>query len=75
MVVEPPGEPFGRGILEIHDRVFVAIEHFQIKKRTRPVKQPGILNLCFRVDTFFIEAREGGGRRNAVKTMTVIEET
>src|SRR5437762_1471964 len=75
MMIEPPRELIRRRVLEIHDRIFVAVKQIEIKQVSGAMQQPAIIDFRFRVDAFFVKAREGRGRSDAVKTVAVIKQT
>src|SRR5213083_226193 len=69
VMIEPPGQFFGRRVLEIDDRILVTV-----KQVTRAMQQTGVLDLRFGMDLFFIKACEGGGRGDAVEAVAVIKQ-
>jgi hypothetical protein len=74
MMIKPPGQFFRWCILEIDDGVLVAIKQIHVKEVSGPVQQTAVINFRFRVDAFFVKARESGGRGHAIETVTVIEQ-
>src|SRR5258705_13256613 len=73
VMIKPPGQLLCRRILEIDDRVFVAIQQRQVEKVSRAVQQTSVVNFSFAVNTVRVEAREGCGRGDAVETVAVIK--
>src|SRR5882724_3918275 len=73
MMIEPPGQLFRRRILEIDNRVFIAVKHIAFEQEvSRPMQQSAIFNTGAGVNSFEIKTRERGRRGNAVKTVSVI---
>src|SRR6266849_9782690 len=66
MMIEPPGQLVRSRVLKIDDRVFVAIEQVEIKQVSRAVQQAAVIDFRFRMDSFFVKARENGSRSDAV---------
>ena len=59
MMIEPPGDFGGVGILEIDDRVLVAVEHLLIKEDVAgSMKQRAVLDFSAWMDSFLVEAAE-----------------
>ncbi len=73
VMIEPPGNLGGTGVLEIDDRIFVAVELLFIKQRAGTVDQSGEFEIDVAADALTIETREQRGRRSSVKTLVVIE--
>ena len=75
MMIEPPGQFVRRRILEIDDRVFIAIEHFFVEQNiARAMQQTAVINLGVWIDSLMIKTREGGRGSHAIKTVAVIKD-
>src|SRR6266568_3571367 len=74
VMIEPPGQFFGRRVLEIDDRILVTVKHLLVKQVTRAMQQTGVLDLRFGMDLFLIKACEGGGRGDAGEAVAVIKQ-
>ena len=74
-MIEPPGQSFRGRILEINDRVFVAIKHSQVKQIARAMQQSGVVDVSFGVNAFFVKTRKGSGGGDAIEAVTMIEQT
>ena len=75
VMIKPPGQFFRGRILEVDDRIFVAVEQREIEKVSRTMQQTAVVDFRFRMNAFFVEAREGCGRGDAVEAVTVIKQT
>src|SRR5580700_10681358 len=75
MMVEPPGDFRRRGIFEIDDGVFVAIEMRFVKQRSRPMHKSGEDKLGILANALAIKTGKDGGGRRAVETFVVIEDS
>ena len=73
MMIEPPRQPFIGAILEIDDRIFVAVELFAIECISRSVHRRRVENVRIRVDFRAIELGKYRGRRHSVETIAVIK--
>src|SRR5437763_7669424 len=74
MMIEPPGQLLRRRILEIDDRVFIAVKHIAFEQEVAwPMQESAIFNTGVVVNSFEIKTRERGRRGNAVKTVSVIQ--
>jgi hypothetical protein len=73
MVVEPPSNFRRTGIIEVDNRVFIAIELTLIKQRPGAMYQAGKLEVHIITNAFAIEARKQRRRRCPVETFVVIE--
>jgi hypothetical protein len=75
VVIEPPGNFWRTGILEIYDSILVAIELFLIEQRASPMQEAGVnkLHIVAIVDSFAVETRKQGSRASPVKTFVVIK--
>jgi len=72
VVVEPPCEFVGCGILEIDDDVLARAELIFADVLAGFVRQALVLDLCIRVDMRPVKARKHRCRRNAVETIVVV---
>ena len=72
-MVEPPGQPVVGTILEIDDRILVAIELLAIESIPRAVHCRSVENARVRVDFRAIELGKYRGRRDSVETIAVIK--
>ena len=75
VMVEPPGQALRRAVLEIDDCVLVPVEHRLVEERAGRVQKRRVRNLRRGVFVRAIEAREDGGRGDAVETLAVVEES
>jgi hypothetical protein len=57
-MIEPPGDLGRTGILEIDNRVLIAIELALVEQCTSAVHESGELELGIAADAFGVEARE-----------------
>ena len=73
MMIEPPRQPLIGAVLEIDDRVFVAVELFAIECVSRSVHRRRVENIRIRVNFRAIELRKYRGRRDSVETIAVIK--
>src|SRR5207244_1903650 len=74
VMIEPPGQLFRRRILEIDDRIFIAVEHIAFEQEIpRAMQQSTVLDAGAVMNSFEIKTRERRRRGNAVETMSVIE--
>jgi hypothetical protein len=73
VMIEPPGEARVRRILEIDNRVDVAVEHARFEQLRGFVRQAGIAEIGVRVKLFLYKTAEEGRRSGAVEAMIVIE--
>src|SRR5690349_3260628 len=71
MMVEPPGEPKGIRILEIHDGIFVAVEDAVFERLRGLVRHAGETKVRVRMDALAVETRKDGCGRRAVETFVV----
>jgi hypothetical protein len=71
VMVKPPGNLRGSGILEIDNGVLVAIKIGLIKERARAMHKSGELEVHVRPDAFAVETRKQRGRGRPVKTFAV----
>jgi hypothetical protein len=71
MMIKPPSQIVGAGVLEINDRVLVRIEESSIKQLSRAVHHAAIPEHRLGVDALPVEAREYGRRAGSVKTPIV----
>src|ERR1700733_9567095 len=71
MMIEPPRQPRRARILEINNRVLVAVENIVLEWLRRPVRHPRITKLHLRIDSLAIKSRKNRRRRRAVKTLVV----
>jgi hypothetical protein len=71
MMVKPPGNFWGSGILEVDDGILIAIEICFIEERARAMHQSGELEVHSRPYAFAVEARKQRSRSRPVKTFTV----
>ena len=74
VMVEPPGQAVGGRILEIHNRVLVSVEHLFVKERAGTMEQPCVFDAGRGANSCEVKAREDGGRGDAVKAVSVIEQ-
>src|ERR1035441_3220867 len=74
VMIEPPGDLGGAGILEIDDGILVAVELLLVEKSSGAMQQAGIDEVHIAADSFPIETGEQGGRACAVKTLVVIKD-
>ena len=75
MMIEPPSEFLRRGVFEIDDGILIAVKHRHVEEIPGPMKQTFVLDFRVGMNSFFVESRKGCGRRDPVKTMTVIKQT
>ena len=73
MMIEPPREPLVGTVFEINDRILVSIQLFPVKGIARPMHSGRITDLRIRVDLSAVKFTKDRRRRNAVKTVAVIE--
>src|SRR2546423_14643393 len=74
VMIEPPGQLFRWRILEIDDRVFIAVKHIAFEQEVpRPMQQSAVLDAGVVMNSFEIKTRERCRRGHAVKTMSVIK--
>src|SRR5215470_17343500 len=74
MMIEPPRQFWRRRVLEIDNRIFIAVEHVFVEKIAGPVQQTAVVHLSLLIDSFVIKPGEGGRRSDAVKAVTVIKD-
>ena len=72
-MIEPPRQPVIGAVLEIDDRILVAIELFAIERIARPVHCRRVEDIRVRVDFRSIELGKYRGRRHSVETIAVIK--
>src|SRR5580700_509014 len=75
VMVEPPGQFRVARILEVDDRVLVAIEKLVFEDLRGAVGHPGVGEAGIRVKGAPDEAAEERGRGGAVETVVVIEDS
>src|SRR5713226_3326450 len=75
VVIEPPGDPRRTRILEVHDAVFVAIEHSWLERLRGPVGQTGEMEFRVGVDPLAVKAQKDRGRCGAIEATIVEAET
>jgi hypothetical protein len=68
MMIKPPGQAVGTGILEIDDHVLVGIEQARVKQLPGAVHHALVAELCVGVNTLPVEARKHRRRAGSVKT-------
>src|SRR5882724_6657011 len=74
VMIEPPGQLFRWRILEIDDRVFIAVKHIAFEQEVPgAMQQAAIFNVGVVVNSFEIKTGKRRRRGNAVKTMSVIK--
>src|SRR5256885_8389137 len=74
VMIEPPGQLFRRRILEIDDRVFIAVKHIAFEQKVpRPMQQSTVLDARALMNSVEIKTRERRRGGNAVKAMAVIK--
>jgi hypothetical protein len=71
VMIKPPRQAVGAGILEIDDHVLVCVEQARVKQLSRAVHHAAIAKLRFGVDALPVEARENGRRACSVETPIV----
>src|SRR4029077_15141815 len=71
MVIEPPGELRRARIFEIHNRIFVAVEHSGLERLRRFMRHPGIQELRRRVHPLPVQTRKDGGGCRPVEAFVV----
>src|ERR1019366_10471106 len=74
VVIEPPVDVGRTGILEIDDRILVAVELLLVEKSARTMQQAGEYEVHIAADSFPVETGEQGRRGSPVKTLVVIED-
>jgi hypothetical protein len=73
VVIKPPGNLGGAGVLEINDGVLVAVKLLFVKQGASAVDQSGEDKIDIAANALAIEARKQGGRGSSVKTLVVVE--
>src|SRR5262245_1876957 len=71
VVVKPPCQAFRAGILEVDDRILVAVKHSFVKELPGVMNQPEVVHLRLGIHPGLIQASEEGGRTSPVETMVV----
>ncbi len=74
MMVEPPGELWIAGVLEVDDGVLLAVEEAVLEDLGGPVRHAGVVEIGGGVERTAVKAAEkcrGGG---AVETVIVVED-
>ena len=71
MMIEPPGQPGRSAVLEVDNRVLVAVEKLQVEKLLGAVKQPGKDKLGGRRLLGAVEIGEKGRRASTVEAPIV----
>ena len=61
MMIEPPGDFGGTGVLEVHDGVFVAVKLFFVEQGPGAVQQAGENEGDIACDPLPVKAREESG--------------
>ena len=75
MMIKPPREFLGRSVFEIDDGILVPVEHRHVEEIARPMEKTFVGYLRVRMNSIFVESRKRCGRRDPVKTVTVIKQT
>ena len=73
MMIEPPGDFRRTGILEIDDRILIAVEVLFVKERARTMQKPGKSEIHITAYALAVEAGKKCGRRSSVETFVVIK--
>ena len=73
VMIEPPGQPVVRTILEIDDRILVTIELFSIECITRAMHRRRVEDARVRIDLRAIKLGKYRARRDSVETIAVIK--
>ena len=73
VMVEPPSQPFVRAILEIDDRILVAVELIAVESVARTVHRRRVIDLGVSVDFCSVKFGKDRGRRHPVETIAVIK--
>src|SRR5262245_28008282 len=71
MMIEPPGDLRRGGVLEVHDRILLAIEQMLVEECARAVDQPGKNESGGGLYLLAVKARKQRGRSGAVETAVV----
>ena len=74
MVIEPPGEPGGGGVLEVDDGVLVAGEVALKEEAVGFVDEALVGEVVDGADALAVEAGEDGGGACAVEAVVVVED-
>ena len=75
VMIEPPCDIRGTGILKIDDGVLLAIKLILVKERARPVYQAGKDEFCVTANALAVKTGKQRRRRSSVETLVVIENT
>lgn len=75
MMVEPPGDFWGRRVFKVYDGVFVADKVSFIKKSAGAMHEAVIGIFGVRDNAFAVKSRKKRGRARPVKTFVVIKNT
>ena len=73
VMIEPPGDFWRAGVLEIDDGVLVAIELLLIEQRAGAVNQARELKFGVAADALPVKAGKQRGRRSSVEALVVIK--
>jgi hypothetical protein len=71
MMVEPPGQQRRCGILEIDNRIFIAVKYSTLEGMRSLVRHPPVQKFGFRMNALAVKARENSRGRSAVKAFVV----
>jgi hypothetical protein len=74
VMIEPPRDCRGAGVLEIDDGIFVAVELRFVEERAGAMDEAGELEIDVAADALAVKAREQRGRRSSVKTLVVVKD-
>jgi len=74
VMVEPPGDLWRTGVLEIDDGIFVAVEIRLVKQRTGAMQQSGEGEVGVFANSLAIKAGEKRCRRSSIETLIVVED-
>jgi hypothetical protein len=59
VMIKPPGQFFGRRILEVDDGVLIAVKQLLIELISRPMQQSRVAHFRVTVYAFFVKTSEG----------------
>jgi hypothetical protein len=74
MMVEPPSQPVGTGVLKIHNRAFFSSKQGIVKLRACLMGHSDQRNVSFRIELLSVEPQEDRSRRRAIEAVVMVHE-
>jgi hypothetical protein len=74
MMIEPPGQIRVRCVLEVDDRINIAVKKAVFKQLIGPMRQTRVVKFRLRIKALFEEPADERCRRGAVKAVIVIQD-